>query len=208
MARTPTRREERAHAWTHGVGVVLGLLALVGLLVLSADRGWLASAAVATYGVCLTALFLASTVYHQASSPRLKGRLQKVDHCAIYLLIAGTYTPFTLLVLGGGLGWGMFATVWSLAAFGVLQELWLRPRRERLSISLYLGMGWLVLVAIGPLIAQLPGLALGLLVLGGVLYSGGVPFYVRDRPWDHAIWHGFVLGGATAHAGAIAVALV
>ena len=146
MGRIPTRREERAHAWSHGAGVVFGLCALAGLLVLCADRSWLAMAAVATYGTCLTALFLASTVYHQARCPRRKARLQKVDHCAIYLLIAGTYTPLTLLVLEGALGWGMFATVWGLAAFGLGQELWFRPRRERLSISLYLGMGWLVAI--------------------------------------------------------------
>jgi len=207
MPRRPTPREQAAHTWSHAAGVVLGLLTLAGLLVLCADRGWLATTAVATYGLSLTALFLASTAYHGTRSARLEGRLQKADHCAIYLLIAGTYTPFTLLVLGGGLGWGMFATVWGLAVVGLVQELWFHPRRERLSLALYLGMGWLVLVAIGPLVARLPGVALALLALGGLLYSGGVPFYVRDRKWDHTIWHGFVLAGAASHAAALAVAL-
>jgi len=207
MARVPSRHERLAHTLSHAVGVVLGLSTLVGLMFLSAGRDALATIALATYGLSLTGLFLASTAYHGARSPQLEAPLQKLDHCAIYLLIAGTYTPFTLLVLGGGLGWSMFATVWGLAVFGLAQELWFHPRRERLSLGLYPVMGWMVLLAIGPLVAQLPGVALGLLALGGVLYSGGVPFYVRDRAWDHTIWHGFVLGGAASHAAAVAVAV-
>jgi len=207
MRRDQSPREEHANSLSHAAGALLGIVAMVGLVGMTLERGWLATLAVATYGACLTGLFLASTVYHRVQSPALKERMQTVDHCAIYLLIAGTYTPFTLLVLGGGLGWAMFATVWGLAAFGLAQELWFSPRRQRLSLALYLGMGWLILVAIGPLVATLPVLSLGLLVTGGLLYSGGVPFYVRDRPWDHAIWHGFVLGGAASHAGAMAVFL-
>ncbi len=205
MSRPQTTAEELANSLTHGAGALIGLVALVGMLALTVGTGWMAPLAVGTYGLCLTGLFAASTVYHWAEAPGLKQRLQKLDHCAIYLLIAGTYTPFTLLAVGGKLGVAMLAVVWALAVVGIGLELWLHPRRERLALSFYLVMGWLVLAAPGPLFAGLPGLSFALLLVGGLLYTGGVWFYVRDRPWDHAIWHGFVLSGATSHALAVSV---
>jgi hemolysin III len=207
MSRSYSRREEQANALTHGVGAVAGLGMLVWMASWVAGEGWLAWAAVGVYGLCAVGLFTASTAYHAVACPRWKARLQKVDHCAIYLLIAGTYTPFTLLVLGGGLGWALFSVVWALAAVGIALELVLWPRREALAVAFYLVMGWLVLLALSPLWAALSGLSLGLLLLGGLLYTGGVAFYVRDRRWDHTIWHGFVLGGAAAHALALSVFL-
>ena len=207
MSRAQTPLEERLNSLSHAVGGAIGLAGLTTMLWLTHGAGWLAQAAVLTYGLCLVGLFSASAVYHWVEHPVAKRRLQKVDHCAIYLMIAGSYTPFTLLVIGGWVGWTMFAAVWLLAIAGLGQDL-PGPRRERLALGLYLVMGWLVLLAIQPLWAALSAASLALLVLGGLLYTGGVWFYVRDRPYDHTIWHGFVLGGAASHAVAVTAFLL
>ncbi len=200
-----TVSEERVHAWSHAAGVLLGLAALSATLVraLSGDAGPLALASGLVYGASLVALFGASTAYHATRSARAKRRWQKADHCAIYLLIAGTYTPFTLVALPGVWGASLFAVVWTLAGVGLALELLAQDRFERVALALYLIMGWLAVLAALPLVQAVAPAALGLLLAGGLLYTVGTVFYARNQPWDHAIWHGFVLGGAGAHAVAV-----
>ncbi|MEO2007004.1 MAG: hemolysin III family protein, partial [Candidatus Poribacteria bacterium] len=152
------------------------------------------------FGATMMLLYLTSALYHAARDSRLKARLRRVDHAAIYLLIAGTYTPFTLGVLGGPWGWTLFGIVWGAAAVGVAIKLMVGISRPRLSTFLYLIMGWTVVIAIRPLVLNVPPEGLQWLVAGGLLYSGGVVFYVwRRLPYNHFIWHLFVLGGSTCH---------
>src|SRR6185295_16182003 len=187
--------EELANGITHGVGLALSIVGLVVLIVLSILRGnaW-HIAGCTTFGITLVLLYTASTLYHTFHTPRLNRILKILDHAAIYLLIAGTYTPFTLINLRGGWGWTLFFLVWGLALCGIALTFLAFGRTRRLSLVLYLGMGWLILVAAGPLgRAVAPGGIL-LLVLGGAMYSLGVVFYVwRRLPFHHAVWHGFVL---------------
>jgi hemolysin III len=152
------------------------------------------------YAATLLLLYLASTSYHAVPAGRLKERLHKLDHAAIYLLIAGTYTPFTLGVLGGAWGWTLFGIVWSAAAVGVYDKLSAGIRHPRLSTALYLIMGWAVVIAIRPLLLNMPPQGLAWLVAGGLAYSAGVAFYTARRlPYNHFIWHLFVLAGSTCH---------
>lgn len=197
--------EESVNAWTHGAGVLLGLVALGATLsrAFVGDAGPLVLVSGLVYGASLVALFGASTAYHATRSARVKRRWQKADHCAIYLLIAGTYTPFTLVALPRPWGALLFVAVWTLAAIGLAVELLARERLERLALVLYLTMGWLAVLAAVPLIRAVSPWALALLLGGGLLYTVGTVFYARNRPWDHAVWHGFVLGGAGAHAFAV-----
>lgn len=193
------------NAITHGVGAVAGLIGLF----LAARYAWTVSvgpaATLAAYTLSVTVLFGVSAAYHLAPAGRLKRGLQRADHCAIYGLIAGTYTPLSLLGLGGTWGWSLFAAVWVLAAVGITMELVLEERVERVSLALYLLMGWLAVVAAVPLFQALSIAVLALILVGGLLYTGGTWFYTRDAPWDHALWHGFVLGGAAAHGVAVAL---
>jgi hemolysin III len=157
----------------------------------------------------LVLLYVASTLYHAVHHPVAKARLKVLDHCAIFLLIAGTYTPFTLLGLGGGWGWSLFAAIWTLAVLGVVLKLFFTGRFRRTSTALYLAMGWLALVAIGPLARSLESWTLGLLLAGGVVYSAGTLFYHSDRvPYAHAIWHLFVLAASTLHFAAVATLIL
>jgi hemolysin III len=199
-------REELLNALTHGAGAVAALAGGAVLITLAAVFGnaWqVASAAV--FVATLVLLYVASTVYHAVHHPAAKARLKVLDHCAIFLLIAGTYTPFTLLGLGGGWGWSLFAAIWTLAVMGVVLKLFFTGRFRRTSTALYLAMGWLALVAIGPLARSLESWTLGLLLAGGVVYSAGTLFYHSDRvPYAHAIWHLFVLAGSTLHFVAVA----
>jgi len=193
--------EEIAHATTHGLGLVLSIAALVVLVTLSALRGngWhIVSTSI--YGASLVVLYGASTAYHASWSPRAKGFFQTIDHAAIYLLIAGTYTPFTLVNLRGGWGWSLFGIVWGLALFGVALEAMTTPRVRIISIVLYIGMGWIVAIAIRPLVASVPTGGIVLMLLGGLAYTGGVIFYGWKRlPYHHAIWHVAVLVGSAFH---------
>ncbi|MCL7715727.1 PAQR family membrane homeostasis protein TrhA [Stenotrophomonas mori] len=194
-------REEIASALTHGLGAVTALGAGAVLITLAAIHGdgWqLASAIV--FGAALLLLYTASTLYHAIQHPIAKGRLKIFDHCAIYLLIAGTYTPFTLIGLRGPWGWGLFAAIWALALGGVVFKLFYTGRFKRLSTAIYVAMGWLVLVAIEPMWNALDGFTLGWLLAGGLFYTLGTYFYHRESVrYSHAIWHLFVIGGSVCH---------
>ena len=194
-------REEIASALTHGLGAVTALGAGAVLITLAAiyGDGWqLASAIV--FGVALLLLYTASTLYHAISHPIAKGRLKVFDHCAIYLLIAGTYTPFMLVGLRGSTGWWLFGTIWTLALAGVVFKLFYTGRFKRLSTLIYIAMGWLVIVAIKPMWRSLDGFTLGWLLAGGVFYTLGTYFYHREQVrYSHAIWHLFVIAGSVCH---------
>ena len=202
-----SRTEEAIHALTHGIGAALSVAALAALLSLALERGGgTAIVAAAVYGLALIILFLASTLHHALPEGRAKSAFLDVDHCAIYLLIAGTYTPFALLALPPALGWSVFAGVWSLAVLGILLKLadsYLRPLRWEglVSVILYLVMGWLGVILAGPdLIAGLSYGGLAWLLAGGLLYTLGVGFYVwRGLRYNHVIWHCTVLLAAAAH---------
>lgn len=193
--------EELANAITHGVGI---LLSLVGLVVLVAQaievgHGWTVLG-VAVYGATLVLLYLASTLYHAVSVPGAKRVLKRTDHAAIYLLIAGTYTPFCLGPLQGPWGWSLLAVVWGLGLVGALTDVLSGRRFRWLSLVIYLLMGWLVVTALRPLLASVDRVTLAWLAAGGLAYTGGVGFYVARRlPWHHAIWHVFVLAGSVCH---------
>jgi hemolysin III len=193
--------EEIANSISHGVGLVAAL-AVMPFLILHAVRtgsgGYLLGASVFAASVWL--LYLGSTLYHALPPGRAKRVLRTVEHSAIYLLIAGTYTPFTLGVLRGAWGWSLLALVWTLAALGVFLELAGGLRRPVLSMTLYLGMGWLVLAAIRPLWLQMPPAGFAWLVAGGLAYTTGVGFYLARRlRYGHFVWHLFVLAGTGCH---------
>ncbi|MBV2091071.1 MAG: hemolysin III family protein [Candidatus Thiodiazotropha sp. (ex Ctena orbiculata)] len=196
-----TLGEEIAHAVTHGVGVLLsvaGLALLVTYAALYGDVWHITSCSI--YGATLILLYSASTLYHGIPMPRAKKLLQRFDHAAIFLLIAGTYTPFTLVNLRGSWGWTLFGLVWGFAIVGVLLELFRDVRLKWLSLSLYLGLGWLVVVAIKPLIDAVEVGGIVLLLAGGLCYSLGVIFYIwRRLAYHHAVWHLFVLAGSVLH---------
>jgi hemolysin III len=192
---------ERFNAWTHLVGALLAVAGAVWLLVLAAQSGdgWKVFS-VAVYGVTLVVLYSASTLYHSVRG-RAKPILQKLDHLSIYLLIAGSYTPFCLVTLRGPWGWSLFAIVWTLAGIGMLQEIKPRSEARVLSLVIYALMGWIVIVAIKPLIASLGMAGFIWLAAGGVLYTVGIVFFAFDerfRHW-HGIWHLFVIAGSLAH---------
>jgi hemolysin III len=189
--------EELASSVIHGIGIVLSI---AGLAVLSAyaapvgDARHIAS--VGVYGATLILLYTASTLYHGVPIERAKPLLRQLDHAAIFLLIAGTYTPFTLITLHGAWGWSLFAIVWAIALAGIWRVM-KRVERKGITIALYVGLGWIGLVALGPLVRNLPAGGLWLLFGGGVCYTLGVPFYLSRRiPFNHALWHLFVLAGS------------
>jgi len=194
-------KEEIAHSVTHGIGALMSVIGLVMLIVYSSKYGdaWhIVSSSI--YGLTLIALYTSSTLYHSVTIPDLKKVLQRLDHAAIFLLIAGTYTPFTLVNLRGGWGWTLFGMVWSIAIAGMIMELIIKKRYQRISIGLYLGLGWLVMIAIEPMITNVAPGGLILLLVGGLFYSLGVIFYVwKTLVYHHAIWHLFVLAGSASH---------
>jgi len=194
-------RGERFNAWTHLIGALAALSGAIWLIVIAAASGdLLKTASVAVYGVTLVMLYSISTVYHSVRG-RIKRVLRKLDHLSIYLLIAGSYTPFCLISLRGAWGWSLFGIVWTLAAIGMAQEIKPRSEARVLSLVIYAVMGWIVLVAIKPLLASL-GLAGFLwLAAGGLFYTFGIVFYAFDerfRHW-HGIWHLFVIAGSLCH---------
>jgi hemolysin III len=195
------RSEEIANAMTHGLGALLSLSGLIFLIILSAqqpDPVRIISAVI--FGSSLSLLFLISTLYHCPQPPHLKRLFQVLDHCAIYLLIAGTYTPFLLISMKGAWGYTLMAIVWGLALSGIIFKAIFKDRYEKLSLFTYLAMGWLAIVAISEVIAKIPSDALILVSIGGVVYTAGTIFYALDRiPYNHAIWHLFVLGGSALH---------
>ena len=203
-------REELANALTHGVGAAAALAGGAVLITLAATRGdgWELAGAI-VFGVALLLLYLASTLYHAIQHPVLKGRLKVFDHCAIYLLIAGTYTPFTLVGLRGPTGWWLFGTIWALALAGVVFKLFYTGRFKRLSTLIYIAMGWIVVFAAKPMAQALGPVSLGWLLAGGVAYTLGTVFYMRPQMrWSHAIWHGFVIAGSMCHYTAVMLHLL
>lgn len=199
--------EERWHAATHAAGVLLSLAGLVWMLALSmslADPWRILASSV--YGLSLIALFLASTLYHALHASPRRHIFKLLDHCAIYLLIAGTYTPFLLVAMRDSTGWWLFGTIWALATAGIITKLWFRHRFPKLSLAGYLLMGWLVVVA-APSVSDAVGSdGMRWLLAGGLCYTVGAVFYMAKRmTWHHAIWHTFVLAGGICHF--IAVAL-
>jgi hemolysin III len=193
--------EEIAHAVSHGIGIVLsiaGLVVLVAFASLYGNAWHITSCSI--YGATLIMLYTASTLYHGIPQPRVKRVLQRIDHAAIFLLIAGTYTPYTLVNLRGEWGWILFGLVWGFAILGVLLETLAKRRIKWLSVSLYLGLGWLVLIAVGPLLDAVATGGLILLLAGGLCYSLGVIFYAWKRlAYHHAVWHLFVMAGSILH---------
>ena len=194
-------RDEIASALTHGLGAVAALAGGAVLITLTALHGdaWQLGTSI-VFGVTLLLLYTASTLYHAIQHPVAKGRLKVFDHCAIYLLIAGTYTPFTLIGLRGPWGWGLFIAIWSLALCGVIFKLFYTGRFKRLSTFIYIAMGWLIIVAIKPMLNSLDAWTLSWLLAGGVFYTLGTYFYHRESiPYSHAIWHLFVIAGSVCH---------
>lgn len=190
---------ERFNTISHLIGAILSLLALVALVVSTSIEGdpW-RIVSFTVYGSTLLILYGASTIYHWVQEERLKEILQKFDYISIYLLIAGSYTPFTLVTLKGGWGWTLFGISWGLALLGIVQEIILGKRTRALSLVLYVVMGWLIVIAFGPLIRNLSTPGLFWLTLGGIVYSVGVYFFINDEKikHGHGIWHLFVLGGS------------
>lgn len=196
-----SRREELANSLSHGVGLVLAVAGLAVLVVSAALRGGVEHVVTCTvFGLSLVLLYTASTLYHSVVHGRAKPLLQVLDHAAIFLLIAGTYTPFTLVSLEGPWGWSLFAVVWGLAIVGIVLRATLRGKGRIAFPVLYIAMGWVVVVAAGPMLEAVAPGGLVLLVLGGLAYTFGVAFYAWHRlPYNHAIWHGFVLAGSILH---------
>ncbi len=193
-------REEWANRLNHGLGLLLGGLGLVLLLHKGWDQGPRVLLSYGVYGASLVLLYLASTLYHSVSSVTARRWSKLFDHCAIYLLIAGTYTPFLLVALDTPLAQGLMVVIWGLALAGVVFKLIFINRFKKVSLFTYLMLGWLSLVVIYQLYLHLDGTGLLLLGLGGLIYSLGVIFYVAKRiPYNHAIWHLFVLGGSLCH---------
>jgi hemolysin III len=198
---TQSRAEEVANSVSHGLGLAAALVAAPFLVITAArHENTLFLLGTILFVVTMLLLYLCSTAYHAWPQTRLKCVLQVIDHSAIFLLIAGTYSPFTLGPLRGPWGWVIFALIWTFAICGVLMKLFSGLRRKKLSLSLYLGMGWLILIAARPLAVAVPVETLIWLFAGGVAYTGGVMFFVNERRrYNHFVWHLFVLAGTLCH---------
>ncbi|MFI5310850.1 MAG: hemolysin III family protein [Gemmatimonadales bacterium] len=200
----PSLADEIANSVTHGVGLLASLAAAPVLIVVAARGDAWQVVGSSVFAATLVAMYAASTLYHALRPSRAKRVLRVLDHGAIYLLIAGTYTPFTLGVLRGAWGWALLGLVWGLAVAGVVLKSVRGFRHPRLSTAVYLLMGWLVVIAIKPMITHMPLAGLLWLLAGGLSYTGGIVFYAFDhRRYVHAIWHLFVLGGSTCHVFAV-----
>jgi hemolysin III len=193
--------EEIFNSITHGVGTLLSIAGLVLLVVFAAIKGnaWHV-VSFSIFGSTLVLLYLSSTLYHSFTNEKVKNLFVRFDHAAIFLLIAGTYTPFLLTALRGALGWTLFGIIWAVAIAGVVIRSIYLTRFRKLMVWLYLAMGWMFIIAIGPMMRNLPGISVLFLFLGGVMYSIGVIFYAwRNLKYGHGIWHLFVLAGSIMH---------
>ena len=209
MQEQQDRGVERANTITHAIGVAASVLGGAGLIVLAALRGtaW-DVVGVSVFAGTLILLYTASTAYHAARHPVVRVRLKVLDHCAIYLLIAGSYTPFTIGGLRGGWGWSLFGVIWGLAVAGVVFKFFFTGRFRLVSTGIYVAMGWLVLIAAGPMLTRLAPITLAWLLAGGIAYTAGTPLYHATRlRYSHALWHLFVLAGSACHAVAVATAI-
>lgn len=197
--------EEIANSISHGVGFLLALAITPILIIAAIPNGTIAIVGASIFGATMMILYISSTLYHAFPHSRTKRVFQIFDHGAIFLLIAGTYTPFTLSVLQGVWGWTLFGIVWSLAIFGVVLKSVGGAGTSKLSIGLYLGMGWLAVLAVKPLWNSLPGWGIFWLLAGGVMYTAGVVFFIYDHRirYHHFVWHLFVLAGTVCHVVAI-----
>ncbi len=193
--------EELANSITHGIGFLIGIAALVILVVFSSLRhsAW-EVVSCAIYGATFILLFLSSTLYHSVRNPRVRKVMKAIDHAAIYLLIAGTYTPFALVTLRGTLGWIIFGVIWGCAILGIAFKVFFAGRFKAVSLISYLFMGWFCVVAVKPLYLGLPPTSFVFFVVGGLCYTVGAIFYAwKSLPWSHAIWHLFVLSASLCH---------
>ena len=193
--------EELIHSITHGAGVILSIAGLSWMLYISIEAAdpWRIAASI-VYGLTLISLFLSSTVYHAMFASPHRPLFKLLDHCAIYLLIAGTYTPFLLVAMRTTTGWWLFGTIWALATAGILTKLWFRHRYPKLGLAGYLMMGWLIVVAAPQVAAAVGPDGMVWLVAGGLSYTIGAAFYASKRlMFSHAIWHVFVLVGGLCH---------
>ncbi len=193
--------EELANSITHGIGLLLGIAVLALLVVFSSLRksAW-EVVSCSVYGATFILLYLGSTLYHSARNPRARKVLKVVDHSAIYLLIAGTYTPYALAPLRGALGWTIFGIIWGCALVGIVFKIFFTGRFKVVSLASYLFMGWLCVVAVKPLYRELSTAGFVLFAAGGLCYTVGAIFYAwKSLPWSHAVWHLFVLAGSLCH---------
>lgn len=202
-----TLPEEIANVVTHAIGLALSIAGMVWIIVRTTRLGdpWAIVGGI-VFGTTLATLYLASTLYHAVPCPRPKRIMRLFDHCAIYLLIAGTYTPFLLVSMRGPVGWTFFGILWGIACVGCAFKALFMGKWSRLSVGLYLAMGWFILIGIKPAIAYIPMGALLFMLVGGLAYTVGVLFYLSDRlPFNHAIWHCFVMAGSALHFFAILI---
>ncbi|MDI9244486.1 hemolysin III family protein [Marinobacter sp. CHS3-4] len=199
------RIEEWLNSATHGIGALLSVIGTIALVLAADQLGdvW-KIVSFSIFGGSLILLYMASALYHGARHPKLKTAFKTLDHCAIFLLIAGTYTPFLLVNMRGSTGWTLLAIIWSLAITGVVLKVIFKNRFKLARVGIYVAMGWLITFASSDLVANLSEQALYLTIAGGVVYTAGVAFYLADRiPYMHAIWHLFVIGGSALHFSAI-----
>lgn len=201
MSRMQTRREEFVNSLTHGAGLVLSA---IGAAVMIAWAAWSGSVwnvvSCSIYGASMVFMFTASTVYHGVRQETRKRIWKQLDHVAIFLLIAGSYTPFTLVLMRGNWGWTLFSAIWGCAALGIIFKLLSPNRYNKLVVAFYVGMGWMAVLAIKPMLESVPLPGMLWILAGGLFYTAGVYFYVKDRKhYYHAVWHLFVLAGCFCH---------
>lgn len=194
------KTEERLNVVSHAIGILLGIVGLVLLLEQDSHQTTFARFSIIVYSLSFILLFSASTAYHAVSSPILKRRLRVLDHIGIYILVAGTYTPLALITLVHASGWTLFYIVWGIAALGTVLKIFFTGKYELISLILYLAMGWLVVFDYKNVLDYVPSLGINLLFLGGAFYTVGTLFYaIKKIPYNHFIWHVFVLAGAVSH---------
>lgn len=198
--RLQTRREEQLNALTHAIGALLGIAGFVLLIIFNTNKTEYSLFSVIVYGLSIIILFTASALYHSVQSESKKHLFRIIDHISIYLLIAGTYTPVLLITLVHSKGWPLFWVVWGVALFGSIKKIFFTGRFEIFSTALYLVMGWLIAFDFGALLDLMPANGVIFLILGGLAYTVGIVFYAIQRiPYNHVIWHLFVLAGAIFH---------
>ncbi|WP_158975958.1 hemolysin III family protein [Cellulophaga sp. L1A9] len=194
------KKEELLNTLSHGIGIVLGFIGLYFLLAKNTNKSEYAILGIGIYSFSIILLYTASTIYHAVAVPKLKSKFRVLDHISIYFLIAGTYSPVALITLINGNGWLLFIVVWSIAFIGTILKLFFTGRFEILSLLLYLVMGWLIVFDFQHLVDATTPLGINLLMLGGGFYTVGILFYaIRKIPYNHVIWHFFVLGGSISH---------